>query len=132
MADPIVKKSGKAEKDSPQDLARITEQHGTDITDLTERLTSLEERFGDNEKIAKTLTDVSGNIKNFDQLFEKVFVGLLRTSTDIKSAFRLFVDECDRDATNKLLKRFGVISVWVVSLIITAFVTAWVTKKVGQ
>lgn len=95
--------------------------------DLDSRINSLEERFGDNEKIAKTLCEVSENIKNFDKLFEKALLILVKNNTDIKTAIKNIIDENDRVASNKLLKRFGVIIAWVISIIITAIITAWVT-----
>lgn len=124
-------KKSKGEQDTPQDLAQITEQHGTDILGLDERMKKIEDQFGDNEKIADTLVTVAENIKNFDQLFEKAFVLLIKNSTDVKGAFQVFVDEGDRIATNKLIKRFGVVALWFLSLVVTVVVTAVITKKIG-
>ena len=100
---------------------------GEFIEDFNTRIGVLEEKFGDNEKIAKTLSGVSENIKDFDKLFEKAFLNLLKTSTDIKSSIQNFVDESDRVAVNKLMKRFGMKLLWVISIIITAILT----KKFG-
>lgn len=112
-------------------LPKELTEAGSVVEDFNTRIEALEENFGDNEKIASTLAGVAASIKTFDQLFEKAFVNLIKNSTDVKVAFQAFVDEGDRAATNKLLKRFGLIAVWSLSLVVTVVVTAILTKKLG-
>jgi len=101
------------------------------VEDFNARIEALEENFGDNEKIAKILCTVSDNIKDFDKLFEKAFVNLIKNSTDIKQAFQSFVDMGDRKVVYTIFKRFGVIIGWILSLAVTALITALITKSVN-
>ncbi len=91
------------------------------VEDLNTRVVALEEKFGDNEKIAKTLCIVSDNIKDFDKLFEKALLTLME-NPNVKQAFNKAIDESDRSTVKKLLKRFGVWIGWLISIIITAYI----------
>jgi hypothetical protein len=113
-----------AKKSIPKEL----EGAGSIVEDFETRITSLEERFGDNEKIARTIGEVSDNIKNFDKVFEKAILDFLRSNIDVKAEVKKIIDETDRNTANELLKKFGKTLGWIISLIITAVVTWYLSK----
>ena len=103
---------------------------GEIVEDFNTRIIGLEERFGDNEKIAKTLCNVAETQKDFDKIFEKAIINLIKNSSDVKNSFQEFVDGGDRDAFKKLFKRFGAGIIWLVSIVAALYV-GYLFRKLG-
>ena len=103
---------------------------GDVVEDFNTRIIALEEKFGDNEKIAKTLCEVSEKQKDFDKIFEKTIEILIKNSPLVKNAIQGFIDSEDRNIFWKITKRFGVSIGWIVSLFVAGYV-GYVLKKMG-
>lgn len=92
---------------NPLDLSRKSDQHDQDITDLKERLDSLEERFGTNEKIAETLCNASETAVKMQTMLKGVFLKLLHDDKQITDKMSDMIGEYDRDKLSVALNGIG-------------------------
>jgi hypothetical protein len=116
--------SPKPKKKLPNEFAGA----GEIVEDLGTRILVLEENFGSNEKIAKTLLSVSETQKDFDKIFETAMSKLIQNSPTVKNSFQEFIDHGDRASFWRFMKRFGLATTWVVSLVIEAVVFYFLYK----
>lgn len=111
-----------------QELTNTIGKHDEELISVKKRLDSLEEKFGNNEKIADTLCETAEKALKMDEMIRKVFLKLLKKDTDIKSEVSNLVNDLDRNCFKKNLKRFG-FTVWtVIIFLLGVLITAIVNK----
>lgn len=118
-------------QDFDPDKYVTSSDHAQHVEDLGRRLSYLEEKFGDNEKIATTLKNAAENAVKMQTLFADTFVTLLKTNDTIKSGISDIVNKLDRKYTVLFMKRFGFISytlaISIISAIAGAIVKAYIS-----
>jgi hypothetical protein len=110
----------------PPEFAAVADVQKNMQTDVE----NLQKRVGTNEHFAQTFKDASQGQKAIDEAIEATIVRLLEHDTDTQSAVEVLVGKIDGRETNKQLWGLGKIALWIVSLLITAGATAWITVVV--
>jgi len=107
----------------PGALTQKTDEH-------TKILGSLQKRVGTNENFGKTFRESADVSKDIDTAIKEVIVKLLNDNTDAQDAVKSIVGKIDGREMKKQLLGIGKIAAWVISLAITALITAWITVTV--
>jgi hypothetical protein len=108
------------------------QDHGKDISSLTDRVASLEQKLSNPEQLALTLEAASSDSKKLDKLFSKLFCNMMRNDDDVKASMQEKMNVLDRDAVRAVVKKFGGkigSAIWTVAIIV---ITAWVEHKFGK
>ncbi len=106
---------------NPDDLTKKSDEHD-------KLLSALEKRVGTNENFGKTFKNASSDSKSIDEAVGKIVVGLLQNDIKVKEAIESIVKKLDNREMKKQLWGLSKVILWIVSLIITAAVTAWVSN----
>lgn len=105
---------------NPDDLTKKSDQHD-------KLLGALEKRVGTNENFGKTFAEASGDSKSIENAVEGIVVRLLAHNIETRTAVVGIVDDIDGRQMKKQLLGLGKIGLWVLSLIVTALITVWIT-----
>jgi hypothetical protein len=114
------------------DADKLLQDHGKDISSLTDRVASLEQKLSNPEQLALTLEAASSDSKKLDKLFSKLFCNMMRNDDDVKASMQEKMNVLDRDAVRAVVKKFGGkigFAIWTVAIIV---ITAWVEHKFGK
>ncbi len=87
-------------------LAPSVEQHSKDISDLTIRVDSVEQRLKP-EGMAALLEAAVYDSKKLDKLFSRMFCDMLNRDDDVQTAMASHILKTDRAATSVFVKRAG-------------------------
>lgn len=106
------------------------DQHTKDIEDLSKRITTLEERFGSNEKLADSLCEAWDKAVRMQELITKSFLKIVASNEDAKECITTLVNKIDRDWLKAYFKRIGFtfwsILVFVAGVAVTTIVGKWI------
>lgn len=105
---------------NPDELTQKSDEHD-------KLLNALEKRVGTNENFGKTFKSAASDSKSIDQAIESIVIKLLKNNSKVADAIKYKVKDIDNREMKKQLWGFGKLILWVISLIITATVTAWVS-----
>lgn len=108
---------------NPDDLTKKSDEHD-------KLLGALEKRVGTNENFGKTFANASADSKSIENAVEGIVVKLLKNNVDTQAAVENIVGRVDGRTMKTQLWGLGKIGLWVISLVITALVTAVITAKV--
>jgi len=89
------------------DADKLLQDHGKDISSLTDRVASLEQKLSNPEQLALTLEAASSDSKKLDKLFSKLFCNMMRNDDDVKASMQEKMNVLDRDAVRAVVKKFG-------------------------
>src|SRR5579883_2131543 len=95
--------------------------------DHTEALNELQKRVGTNENFASTFKAAAETQRPIHDAEETSVIALLENNEKAQAAVENIVKKIDGRETKKQLWGLGKIALWILSLIVTAFVTAWLT-----
>ena len=120
----------KKKNDFDEDLiAQTTEQHGKDISGITDRLTALESKLKP-DQIALLLESAEVDSKKLDALFSKLFCNMLKKDPDVQVAITNHLNNVDRDSLRSFLKKFGSTVGAILLVILGAVLYALATKYI--
>jgi hypothetical protein len=105
---------------NPDDLTKKSDEHD-------KLLGALEKRVGTNENFGKTFKSAASDSKSIDEAVGRIVVELLQSDTKSKEAIESIVKKLDNREMKKQLWGLSKVVLWIISLIITAAVTAWVS-----
>jgi hypothetical protein len=83
------------------------DDHAKDISDLSTRLKSLEDRLGTSIGLAATLYQTSKEATKFNEIMEESFIYLLKKNEPARNEIKFLIDSTDRDFFRRQLKRWG-------------------------
>jgi hypothetical protein len=110
-------------------ITQATEQHGKDITGITDRLTTLENKLKP-DQIAIALESASDDSKKLNKLFAKLFCEMVKDDKDVKSAVGNMINEADRGAVRSFWKKFGFATwsaiIFIVGVLFTAIISHFI------
>jgi hypothetical protein len=89
------------------ELTQSVGRHGQDIVDVQKRLKVLENKFGDNIKIADTLCEASKQAVKMKEMIKSIISELLDKDPEIKNRVDNLVKGVDRDSVKCFYKKFG-------------------------
>jgi len=92
----------------PEELTKATEQHGKDISDLTNRVTAIEENLKP-ANLALTLENACDDSKKMDKLFSKLFCDMMDKDESVKTAVAKRMQTTDRNAVFSIFKKWGLL-----------------------
>lgn len=95
-----------------------SDQYERDREQLKEKLGSLEERVGDNVKLAATLKAVSDETRVIDEIIKSSFINLLANNTEVREAVKKFMDTYERNRFFTTINRFQALLYGVLGFII--------------
>lgn len=101
--------------------------HSIEIPKLTSRIEKIEEKFGDNEKLADTLHNASQKAVKMQKLFDESFIKLLDESYLVKEKISKIINNVDRNHFYTSLKRFGFVVYTILIGAIGSAVTVLIT-----
>jgi len=128
---------GDAEPFDAKGLTDATRQHGETIAELSQRVTSLEDKFSTPEQVADLLQTTFQDSKKLDRFFGETFVSMLRdekSNPGVKSTILAMLDGHDRDqffATAKKWSGFIFSASLFLGGYILQILVEWIKKKLG-
>lgn len=78
-------------------IIRHVEDHAKDIVALLLRVKELEDKFGNNEKIADTLSETAEKAVKMQTMLQKTFVLLLETNEPVRCEIKKLIKSTDRE-----------------------------------
>ena len=114
------------------DPDKLLQDHGKDISSLTDRVASLEQKLSNPEQLALTLEAASSDSKKLDKLFSKLFCNMMKNDDEVKASLVEKINALDRAEVNAFMKKFGgkiAFLVWTVGIML---LSAWVGHKFGK
>ena|SRR3990167_11259645 len=106
----------------------IVKEHDKDIGDIKERLITLEDKLGTNERIADTLYETADKQTKMHEMIATTFVKVLKTDDKVKNELKAVIDDYDRNKLSWLTGKIGV-GIWSVFLVVLTFI---LTKLFGN
>lgn len=104
------------------DVNKIVEtgsKHEEEISNLKRQVKTLEDKFGNNEKIADTLCETSEKASKMQEMLTASFLKQIKSNPEIKKALKEVIDETDRDFVRAFIKKVG----WAIWTLIVALVS---------
>src|ERR1700679_1201207 len=89
------------------DPDKLLQDHGKDISSLTDRVASLEQKLSNPEQLALTLEAASSDSKKLDKLFSKLFCNMMKNDDEVKASLVEKINALDRAEVNAFMKKFG-------------------------
>jgi hypothetical protein len=111
------------------DPDKLLQDHGKDISSLSDRVAAVENKLANPEQLALTLETASSDSKKLDKLFSKLFCDMMKSDAAVRASIEERINAIDRNATREVMKKFGgkiAIAAW--SLVVAA-ISAWIGHK---
>lgn len=104
------------------------EERRKNIDSLLQRVDRLEKKFGDNEKIAKTLKETSDNILGMRTMILEIFTDAFYSNKDVKTLLLNFINQADRNWLVFFFRKFWMLILTLSSGIIGSLLTLYFQK----
>jgi len=91
----------------PYNLVAPIDEHTRDISDLSDRLIALEDKFGTHTQIANTLLETSNEAVKMSEMFESNFLKLISKNEPTRNALKELIRNEDRSFVATQLRRWG-------------------------
>lgn len=95
-------------------LIKEIDDHSREINSLGVKISTLENKFSTNEKIADTLEQVLSRDTKIQDKLAIIFIKLLNTDSQVKQIISEVIKKSDRDYLGMILKRLGILT-WTLS-----------------
>ncbi|MCK4592154.1 hypothetical protein KAT63_01795 [Candidatus Parcubacteria bacterium] len=110
----------------PDKLTTSLDKHGEDIINVKKRIEQLEDKFGNNEKIADTLCETAEKATKMREMISDTFLLLIEKDLKIKGGLKNLIKETDRDVfkhnINKLFSLIFALALIVFGALINKFI----------
>jgi hypothetical protein len=114
-----------AERTKDFDADKLLQDHGKDISSLTDRVVSLEQKLSNPEQLALTLEAASSDSKKLDKLFSRLFCNMMKNDDDVRASVQEKMNALDRSTVKSTIKKFGGLVGFAVWSILLAAIAAW-------
>lgn len=91
----------------PLSLVAPIDEHTRDISNLTARVKTLEDKFGTHTQIANTLLETSNEAVKMSEMLENNFLKLIGKNEHIRTAIKELIRSEDRSFVATQVKRWG-------------------------
>lgn len=108
-------------------LVETSGKHNEEISDLKKRVRVIEDKFGDNEKIANTIYLTADSQVKMQEMLELSFVKQLQNSPKIKEVIDTLINESDRKAASVIIKKVG-IGIWTIIVAVISGAVVYLVK----
>lgn len=89
------------------DPKSIAQEHQKDIGDLKARITSLEDKFGTSEALAKTFAEAASTQVKIQEVVTSFIVKQINENPKVEEEFNKFLSRADRSFLMGLIKKIG-------------------------
>lgn len=107
------------------DADKLLQDHGKDISSLTDRVAALEQKLSNPEQLALTLEAASSDSKKLDKLFSKLFCNMMKNDDEVRVSLQDKINALDRSVAKSMMKKFGGMVGFAVWSIVLAAIAAW-------